>query len=186
MLSGSGRTIFARLVSGPAKELSVRPADATVRESGSQSKGAAPAARRIACFRPWAPTPYVIAFAGLATAVTPWLWPGAAVASELVHSLVGGSMVLFGLWKCWRPVVVVGEVVVEYRPRFGTGLRLARSELAQVLPAGRTGHPLADRDLAAQLGLRTKAGAFHWLDLRELRARDRARVRALLERALLR
>gem|GEM_PF-4702475 len=128
-----------------------------------------------------APMPYLIVFAGLATAVTPWLWPGAAVASELGHSLVGGAMVLVGLWRCWRRVVVVGEEVVVYRPRFGESLRLARSEIACVLPAGHTGNAPADWDLAAQLGLRTRDGAFHWLDLRDLRRSDRVRVRALLD-----
>ena len=77
--------------------------------------------------------------------------------------------------------MVLARGTLEYRPRFGAPLYLQAGEVACVLPPIRTGHRPADRDLEAQVGLRTVSGVFHWLDLRDLRHADRLRVRVLLE-----
>ncbi|MDX1648280.1 MAG: hypothetical protein R3263_00365, partial [Myxococcota bacterium] len=52
------------------------------------------------------------------------------------------------------------------------------SEVEAVLPVPRTGHAPSERDLAAWLGLRLRDGSVRWLDLAELPARARRRIRA--------
>lgn len=122
--------------------------------------------------------------AGLVTALPPWWIAGSAV-SAVGHTLLGGAFLFLGLWGTWRPLVVVGRDVVHYRPRLAPGgaRAIPLAEVKDLLPTPRTGHAPSERDLAAWLGVRLSSGEVRWLDLAELRARDRARVRSCLERA---
>jgi len=60
---------------------------------------------------------------------------------------------------------------------------LPLADVAAVLPTPRTGHAPSERDLASWLGVRLRSGGIRWLDLGELRAADRRRVRNHLEHA---
>lgn len=125
-----------------------------------------------------------ILLAAAVTALPSWWIPGVHGLSLGLHTALGLSIAIYGVWGCWRPVAVLEDGVLVHGPRLHADRqRLPLADVERVLPDVHTGHAPSERDLRARLCVRTRDGGFQWVDLWDLRAGDRERLRTLLREA---